>query len=656
MKEEDSLVSTDKELRVYILLPVHNRHDITVTFAECLKKQTYKNLRLILIDDGSEDGTAEAVKEIFNDVTVIRGEGSWWWAGSLQQGHNWIKKNKKSNDDVVLIMNDDTSFKDDFISIGLNILADNPTALLTATGYNLKTENPQDSGGYNMNWADSNFIETYDNAKINCTSTRGLMVRVSDFIDINGFYPRLIPHYLSDLEFTMRAQKKGKKLILHPDFRIGIDFETTGHRKLGNETFVEYVKKIFSKRAAMNPLHWSNFILLHSPWKYKYSNLYRTWAALYYEGVWGRLMRPYLSDVLDRLRPYLSDVLDRLRPYNFRGKKFLLSVIMAAAYVGVVAESVGVDYYVLRTDNRIGKAQPGQFGIQKKDAEFLTHFAGQLTDGGPENDVEFKIELRKNILNGFKKDGHRLSEMHQFGSERERLITYIMLRVNGSAPIYNSAITYNSADTHNNLWDMLNGTNTNCGPATTRLLMVLDAFAIRARSITWFSPSLGGHVFVDAYDEVEKKAYLLDSLYNIWSKFDNVNEGYLDVLAKMRPEERKRYLKNNLNEFPYYKVKVIGMPQGGNAFREEEYLKIKDNFHVALTYEFPYAIEHWKKVYPNSGIPENLSSLAKRGGYLAAIKQFSPEFPLQRDSLLKMAGLPESQLDYSVMNPRLEAK
>lgn len=290
----------DDHPTVYVLLPVHNRRTITLSFVEFFKKQDYDNARLVLIDDGSTDGTAEAVGDLVKDVIVLRGEGNWWWAGSLHQGYLWLRRNRIPGDDIVLIMNDDTEFSADFISVGLRILRQHPGALLTATGYNLKTGKPQDSGGYIMDWSTLGFSETHENARINCASTRGLMVRVSDFLDVKGFHPRLIPHYLSDLEFTMRAQKKGKTLMIHPDFRIGIDFETTGHRELGGETFRQYIKKVFSIRAAMNPIHWSNFILLHSDWRYKLPNLSRIWGGVYLNGIRQRLLPELKASLLKK--------------------------------------------------------------------------------------------------------------------------------------------------------------------------------------------------------------------------------------------------------------------------------------------------------------------------------------------------------------------
>jgi glycosyltransferase involved in cell wall biosynthesis len=289
MNRQDTSMAPRQTL-VYVALPVHNRREITLAFVECLLGQNYGTFRLMLIDDGSTDGTADAVLSLIPDTIVIRGKGTWWWGGSLQQVHHWFKRNQTAGDDVILIMNDDTRFDADFIANGLRLLGEHKCTLLTATGYNLKNGAAQDSGGYIMDWSNMGFSETYDNTQMNCTSTRGLMVRVADFLDVGGFHPLLIPHYLSDLEFTMRARERGKTLMIHPDFRIGIDFETTGIREVNQDGLRLYLKKTFSTRSAMNPVYWSNFIMLRSPWRFKLSNLLMIWGAVYKQVVFERLI------------------------------------------------------------------------------------------------------------------------------------------------------------------------------------------------------------------------------------------------------------------------------------------------------------------------------------------------------------------------------
>ena len=118
-----------------------------------------------------------------------------------------------------------------------------------------------------------------------------------------------------------------------------------------------------------------------------------------------------------------------------------------------------------------------------------------------------------------------------------------------------------------------------------RLLAVLESFSIPARAIIWYSPALQDHIFVDVYDPVEKKAYLLDPTFNLWSKFDDIEQGYLDVLAGMPAEERRRYLRNGLVSFRRFQAGA-------------QYLKRKNALYAALTYELTIAMDHWKKNYP----------------------------------------------------------
>ena len=44
---------------IYVVTAVHDRYRITEKFVENLLKQSYKDIHLLLVDDGSTDGTAD---------------------------------------------------------------------------------------------------------------------------------------------------------------------------------------------------------------------------------------------------------------------------------------------------------------------------------------------------------------------------------------------------------------------------------------------------------------------------------------------------------------------------------------------------------------------------------------------------------------------
>ncbi|MBW4659239.1 MAG: glycosyltransferase [Drouetiella hepatica Uher 2000/2452] len=251
--------------KVYILLPVHNRREITLAFIKFLKAQTYSNYQLILIDDGSTDGTAEAAVRLLPSVIVIRGQGDWWWAGGLQQGINWIKSSLEiDQDDIVLMMNDDVHFEEDFIEKGVRKLTSSNGHLLKAEGYSLQTQNLVSRGVRADLWS-LKFREADTDEEVNCLDTRGLFMKVSTLLKIGDFYPKFLPHYLSDYEFTIRAYKKGLRLFTDPDVRLWINEQTTGPSHFKELDFLLFFRRYFSKRSVVNPLYYSSFAILSCP-------------------------------------------------------------------------------------------------------------------------------------------------------------------------------------------------------------------------------------------------------------------------------------------------------------------------------------------------------------------------------------------------------
>jgi GT2 family glycosyltransferase len=251
--------------RLFILLPVHNRREITVRLVEALSRQTRRDFQLLLIDDGSSDGTADAVRAVWPATVVITGTGDWWWAGSLDQGCRHLRQAGVAADDVLLLMNDDVVIAPDFLIQGLAELADRPDTLLLARQVDAATGAEIDhGGGVKADLRELRFVAASRPEEINCLPTRGLFLRWRDLERAGGFRPGSLPHYLSDYEFTIRAQKNGLRLAVARTAALGVRMDQSG-RSIANLFAAPRAQRfglIFSPRFKDNPVTWSAFVWL----------------------------------------------------------------------------------------------------------------------------------------------------------------------------------------------------------------------------------------------------------------------------------------------------------------------------------------------------------------------------------------------------------
>lgn len=259
-------------------MPVHNRAKTTARCLAELKKQTFQNYKVLLIDDGSTDGTAELAQNEMPSSVILKGDGNLWWAGSLQKAYDWLAKNVQPNtEDAVLILNDDTVFEETYLEQGLETLAMNPRALVGSVCFGAQSKKLCDAGVY-VDWSKYSFIASRDGKDVNCLSTRGLFLRLSDFLKIGEFYPKVLPHYSSDYEYTLRAARMGYKLVIDPKIRLWVDEGATGVHKVVEMSFSTIAKNYFSKRSVLNPIYQTNFVILSCPAIWWPKNIAYIWA------------------------------------------------------------------------------------------------------------------------------------------------------------------------------------------------------------------------------------------------------------------------------------------------------------------------------------------------------------------------------------------
>ncbi len=257
---------------LYIATAVRNRYEITKNFVKSLKKQTFKDFKLILVDDGSTDDTDKMIKEELPESIILYGNGNLWWGGSLHKIYKYIKKNNLKKDDYILIVNDDIKFENNFLLNAIDILNKNPSIIITACGFSSKTKIQKD-GAFLYDFKTGIIKLLEPDMEGNCASTRALFMKIGDFIKIGGFHPILLPHYASDYEYTIRAWKKGCKIKSFSRLKYEINDETTGYHRYDNLTKINFIKKIFNKKTAFNPIYRINFIFLATPAKYLIPNL-----------------------------------------------------------------------------------------------------------------------------------------------------------------------------------------------------------------------------------------------------------------------------------------------------------------------------------------------------------------------------------------------
>lgn len=250
---------------IHILLPVHNRAGVTEDFAIALASQNFEDFRLILIDDGCTDDTVARVQSHISlpRLHVLKGSGNLWWAGALQLGYEYLLMQQLADDDAVLIVNDDISFETDFLSSGLTALAANTAAAIQAIGFD-RESGFIDRGAVANLWT-LRFRAATPKRQANCLSTRGLMMRASVFKASGGFRPKLLPHYMSDYEFTLRLHRQGVPLQCTEGFRANVRLELTGKEHYRRDGLSAFWAEAFSNRAKYNPKHMSVFVFMTCP-------------------------------------------------------------------------------------------------------------------------------------------------------------------------------------------------------------------------------------------------------------------------------------------------------------------------------------------------------------------------------------------------------
>jgi len=250
--------------KIATIIPTFNRKNSLLHLLDIIFTQKANDIELsiIVVADGSTDGTQEAVRLNFPGVSIIEGNGNWWWTKSINKGCNLAIKNKI---DAVLLLNDDIELHTDFFSHLYKAHLSNPLAVIGSL--NLTRETPSRvffSGASKLRWWDGkliryhSFLSPYEPVFSGLHPSivlpgRGLFIPVDVFTKIGFFDEKNLPQYKADYDFVFRANEKEIPCLISWDTIIYNDVSSTGKgATFTHGNFFKFLKSLFEKHSRTN--------------------------------------------------------------------------------------------------------------------------------------------------------------------------------------------------------------------------------------------------------------------------------------------------------------------------------------------------------------------------------------------------------------------
>lgn len=206
-----------------IIIPTFNRKDLLKQTLQNLYTQSVRLGYIIIVNDGSTDGTTEMLEHDFPNVIHLMGDGNLWWTGAINKGIQYVLDNLSDVDGVIL-QNDDVLFDNDWVEKLMLDVDRNPNSLIGCVNVNSNDKETITWAGKNMNtwFATSNYY--YRGKNINSIKNvqyinsfdligRGIYIPIEVFKKI-GLFDYMHFKHCGDTELPLRARMAGFKLIV----------------------------------------------------------------------------------------------------------------------------------------------------------------------------------------------------------------------------------------------------------------------------------------------------------------------------------------------------------------------------------------------------------------------------------------------------------
>ena len=205
------------QFNLAIIIPTFNRWEDTAICLGRLSRDLYEKKTIILIDDGSTDGTTQHCREQFPWVRILQGDGNLWWSGAINLG---IKEALRIGADLVLWLNNDNEVEPETINLLINTYRRSALRSVICAENRSSVTKELEWQGEPPFWHPkvADWREEEGGRKTivlkHPPGGRGVLVPTICFREVGVVDQEQFPHYWADHDFHYRAMARGYHYLL----------------------------------------------------------------------------------------------------------------------------------------------------------------------------------------------------------------------------------------------------------------------------------------------------------------------------------------------------------------------------------------------------------------------------------------------------------
>jgi len=197
-----------------LIIPIHNRKAVTIKCLDHLAAQgDLDSFRGIVVDDGSTDGSADAIRAKYPQVHLLQGDGHLWWLGALKLAMEYAYDRGAQ---YFIWLNDDTLPDKGAIAFLVHQCSLRHPCVIGAQCYETEQYKQPTYGGCRRVGLKLEKIYPPSRGEVSCDSLNGNLICFHrDAVEQVGFpLADRFPQYHGETVYTWQLKQAGFQLIL----------------------------------------------------------------------------------------------------------------------------------------------------------------------------------------------------------------------------------------------------------------------------------------------------------------------------------------------------------------------------------------------------------------------------------------------------------